>query len=76
MDPSLKAFLESGKSLITNTMQPKSEPVKISKKALTEKITVGNWDKVLIARCKDEKVPKKDVIEQFKQIIEREEALI
>ena len=76
----MKAFLESGSALITDTMQPKSRPVKIPKKGepscVTEKIDVKDWDKALISRCKGEKVLKKDVISEFKKIIEREEALI
>lgn len=73
---SLRAFLESGSTLITNTMQPKSEPIKIKKGTIMEKVEVKEWDKALIARCKDEKVPKKDVVLEFKKIIEKEEALI
>jgi hypothetical protein len=57
-------------------MIPKSQPVKVSKKVVMEKIDVKEWDKALIARCKDEKVPKKDVVLEFKKIIEREEELI
>jgi hypothetical protein len=76
MDSSLRQFLESGSTLITNTMIPKSQPVKVSKKVVMEKIDVKEWDKALIARCKDEKVPKKDVVLEFKKIIEREEELI
>jgi len=57
-------------------MIPKSQPVKVSKKVVMEKIEVKEWDKALIARCKDEKVPKKDVVLEFKKIIEREEELI
>jgi hypothetical protein len=76
MDPSLRQFLESGSTLITNTMIPKSQPVKVSKKVVMEKIEVKEWDKALIARCKDEKVPKKDLVLEFKKIIEREEELI
>jgi len=76
MDPSLRHFLESGSTLITNTMIPKSQPIKVSKKVVMEKIEVKEWDKALIARCKDEKVPKKDVVLEFKKIIEREEELI
>ena len=80
MDSGLKAFLESGSALITDTMQPKSMPVKMPKKGavscVTEKIEVKDWDKSLISRCKGEKVLKKDVISEFKKIIDREEALI
>jgi hypothetical protein len=76
MDPSLRQFLESGSTLITNTMIPKSQPVKVSKKVVMEKIDVKEWDKALIARCKDEKVKKSDVVAEFKKIIEREEELI
>jgi hypothetical protein len=80
MDSTLKAFLESGSSLITDTMQPKTQPVKMPKKGsascVTEKIEVKDWDKALISRCKDEKIPKKDVVAEFKKIIDREEELI
>jgi hypothetical protein len=37
---------------------------------------VKDWDKSLISRCKDEKVPKKDLILEFKKVIEKEEELI
>lgn len=80
MDSGLKSFLESGNALITDTLQKKSQPVKMPKKGaascVTEKIEVKDWDKSLISRCKDEKVPKKDVIAEFKKIIDQEEALI
>jgi uncharacterized membrane protein len=79
MDSGLKAFLESGSALITDTLQQKSRAVKMPKKgaaSLVEKVEVKDWDKALISRCKDEKVPKKDVIAEFKKIIDREEELI
>jgi hypothetical protein len=81
MDSGLKAFLESGSALITDTMQKKSQPVKIPKgpSCVTEKIVVEGWDKVLISRCKDEMprhLKKADVIAEFKKIIDQEEALI
>ena len=73
---SLRQFLESGNTLITNTMIPKSQPVKVKKGTIMEKVEVKDWDKSLIARCKDEKVPKKDVVLEFKKVIEKEEELI
>ena len=73
---SLRQFLESGNTLITNTMIPKSQPVKVKKGTVMEKVEVKDWDKSLISRCKDEKVPKKDVVLEFKKVIEREEELI
>lgn len=78
MDSGLKAFLESGSALITDTLQKKSQPVKIPKgpSCVTEKIVIDGWDKVLISRCKDEKIKKADVIAEFKKIIDQEEALI
>ena len=80
MDSGLKAFLESGSALITDTLQKKSVAVKMPKKGspscVTEKIEIKDWDKVLISRCKDEKIKKGDVIAEFKKIIEQEEELI
>ena len=76
MDPSLREFLASGKAIITDTMAAKSEPVKVKKGTAMEKVEVRDWDKVLISRCMEEKIPKKEVIAEFKKIIEREEALI
>ena len=76
MDNTLREFLESGKALITDTLVAKSKPVKVEKNTVTEKVVVNEWDKVLISRCKDEKVSKKDVVAEFKKIIEREEELI
>jgi len=76
MDNTLREFLESGRTLITDTLVAKSKPVKVEKNTVTEKIECKEWDKMLISRCKDEKVSKKDVIVEFKKIIEREEELI
>jgi hypothetical protein len=76
MDPALREFLASGKAIITDTMAPKSQPVKVAKGSAMAKVEVRDWDKVLISRCKDEKVPKKDVILEFKKIIDKEEEMI
>lgn len=76
MDPNLREFLASGKAIITDTLAVKSEPVKVKKGTAMEKVEVRDWDKVLISRCKEEKIPKKEVVAEFKKIIDREEELI
>jgi hypothetical protein len=77
MDANFKQFLASGKTIIHDTMVAKSEPVKVKKGTMMDAIpNVKDWDKVLISRCKDEKISKRDVIDEFKKIIEREEEKI
>jgi hypothetical protein len=81
MDSVLKEFLASGKTLITDTLERKSKPVDTKKisKATMETVPAllpGSWDKVLISRCRDEKIKKADIIVEFKKIIAQEEALI
>lgn len=72
-----KQFILSGKTIITDTLAPKSEPVKAPKSMRLAPDT-DNTDplKNLIKRCKDEKVKKADIIIEFLKIIEREEAKI
>ena len=77
MDSVMKNFLASGKSLITDTLAPKSELPKVAKKAIEKPVEVVLPPlEMLVKKVKDEKVSKMDVIEVFKKIIEAEEALI
>lgn len=81
MDGVFREFLASGKTLITDTLERKSKPIDTKKvgKATMDKvpdILEGQWDKVLISRCKDEKIKKIEIIAEFKKIIAQEEAKI
>jgi hypothetical protein len=81
MDGALKEFLASGRTLITDTLERKSKPVdtkKLSKTTMeaTPALLPGSWDKVLISRCKDERIKKADIILEFKKIIAQEESKI
>lgn len=77
----MREFLASGKTLITDTMARKSKPVdgkKISKEVMEKvpNVSIESWDKVLISRCKDEKIKKIEVVAEFKKIIAQEEEKI
>jgi hypothetical protein len=77
-----KQFLASGKTIITDTMAPKSELPKVKKKISVEKeqttIAGAILDPLenLIKRVVDEDVKKLEVVEVFKKIIDQEEAKI
>ena len=77
MEGFLKDFLASGKALITDTKMPKvkSESVKAPKTG-TVAMTVEQKDphKVLVKRCIDDKISKKDLVEEFKKFVEAAEA--
>jgi hypothetical protein len=74
---SIKEFLSSGRTIITDTMAvksilpkaPKNEPKPVQ-------VTSLNPLENLIARMKDEKLSKKDVIEVFQKIIDLKESEI
>ena len=72
----LREFLSSGKTLITDTMSPKSVLPKVSKEMKTVAPQQLNPLENLIKRCKDEKVSKMELIEVYLKIIEQQEALI
>ena len=77
MDQNIKDFLKSGKTIITNTMEPKSElPKQPKKKVASEPVAIDDPLGNLIKRVKDENISKADVVEVFKKIIEQEEAKI
>jgi hypothetical protein len=75
-----KQFLASGKTIITDTMAPKSELPKVpkGKKISVEKeqTTIADPLENLIKRVVDEDVKKLEVVEVFKKIIDQEEAKI
>jgi len=72
----MKNFLASGRTLITDTLAPKSELPKVSKKKIEPEQILGSPLEMLIKRVKDEKVSKVEVIEVFQKIIDQEEAKI
>jgi hypothetical protein len=76
MDSVMKNFLSSGRTLITDTLAPKSELPKVPKKKIEAVESLGSPLEMLIKRVKDEKVSKMEVIEVFQKIIDLEEAKI
>jgi hypothetical protein len=78
MDQAYKNFMSSGKTIITDTLAPKSELPKEKKKkgaAIAEQISCDPLEN-LLKRVVDENVTKLEVIEVFKKIIDQEEAKI
>lgn len=73
-----KQFLASGKTIITDTMAPKSELPKVpkGKKLEQNNQSIGDPLENLIKRVKDEDVKKIELVEVFKKIIDQEEAKI
>lgn len=77
MDNNMRDFLKSGKTIITDTLAPKSElPKQPKKKVASEPVSIDDPLGNLIKRVKDEDVKKIEVVEVFKKIIEQEESLI
>ena len=78
MDQSvMKEFLSSGRTIIYDTMAVKSQLPKASKnEPQPVQVTSLNPLENLIARMKDEKVSKQQVIEVFHKIIELKESEI
>ena len=75
MDSSvMREFLASGKTLITDTMSPKSILPKAPKHS-KEPVLASSINPLenLLKRVKDEKVSKKDLIEVFQKIIDEKE---
>lgn len=72
MDGVLKEFLQSGRALLTDTKTPKTQSVKAPKKGLETPVE-SDAHKVLIRRCIDEKISKKDVVEELKKFIKSAE---
>jgi len=75
MDSNFKEFLTSGKALLTDTktIKPKSTSVKGPKKGMDVPLSQDSH-KVLVKRCIDDRIPKKDVVEEFKKFIDAAEA--
>lgn len=71
----IKNFIASGRTIVSDTMAPKTQPVKASKGVKTES-SIDDPTAILIKRCKSEHLKKSEVIDEFKKIIEREEAKI
>jgi hypothetical protein len=78
MDQSvMKEFLSSGRTIIYDTMAVKSQLPKAPKnEAQPIQVTSLNPLENLIARMKDEKVSKQQVIEVFHKIIDLKESEI
>ena len=76
MDSVMKNFLASGRTLITDTLAPKSELPKVPKKKIEPEQILGSPLEMLIKRVKDEKISKMEIIEVFQKIIDQEEAKI
>lgn len=78
MDGNYRDFMSSGKALITDTKTPKvkSESVKAAKRGLEAVIEEKDPHRVLIRRCIDDKISKKDVVEEFKKFIDAAEAAL
>ena len=77
MDQNMRDFLKSGKTIITDTLAPKSElPKQPKKKVAAEPVSIDDPLGNLIKRVVDENISKADVVEVFKKIIEQEEAKI
>lgn len=75
---SVKEFLSSGRTIIYDTMAVKSQLPKTPKnepKMVEQTISLNPLEN-LIARMKDEKLSKKDVIEVFQKIIDLKESEI
>lgn len=79
MDQSvIKDFLSSGKTIIYDTMAVKSHLPKTPKnepKMIEQTVSLNPLEN-LIARMKDEKITKQQVIEVFNKIIELKESEI
>lgn len=70
-DNFIAEFLKSGKALITDTKMPKvkTESVKATKPEQKALMPDSDAHKVLIRRCIDDKISKKDLVEEFKKFI-------
>ena len=79
MDQVYKNFMSSGKTLITDTLAPKSELIKEKKKKnkgeSTNEMSSDPLEN-LLKRVVDEKVSKMEIIEVFEKIIKQEEEKI
>lgn len=78
MDGNFKDFVQSGRSLITDTKTPKvkSQSVKQNKVGLEAPVTEKDPHRVLIRRCIDDRIKKSEVIEEFKKFIVAAEAAL
>ena len=77
-DNFLNNFLKSGMALISDTKTPKAKSESVKPKTMEQKIAVmeGDPHKVLIKRCIDDKISKKDLVVEFKKFIEAAEAAL
>jgi hypothetical protein len=75
---SVREFLSSGRTIITDTMAVKSQLPKTPKNEpkMVEQTVSLNPLENLISRIKDEKVSKQQVIEVFQKIIDLKESEI
>ena len=76
MDETLKKLLTSGTALVADTKQAKTQSMKAPKKGLEPLKPSMDPHETLIKRCIEERISKRDVVEEFKKIIKAEEALL
>lgn len=76
MDENLKKLLASGTALVKDTKLAKSESIKAPKKGLEPAKPSLNAHDTLIKRCIEERIPKRDIVEEFIKIIKAEEDLL
>ena len=74
MDETFKNLMASGKALIQNTKTAKTKSIEAPKKGFDTKPVDSNPHKTLIRRCKDEKISKRNVVEELKKMIDAAEA--
>ena len=72
----IREFLSSGRTLITDTMAPKSVLPKEPKGFIKEPSPALAPLENLLLRVKDEKLSKQDIIEVYKKIIDQKESEI
>jgi len=80
MDQTLKALFESGKSLLTDTKQPRKSPAAQGKKGPATKDLAGPPEtdpfRIFVRKCTSEKVKKVDMVKDIERFIKSaEEAL-
>lgn len=72
----MNVLANSGRALITDTKLPKqakTQTIKAPPSTLPKPVD-NDPHKVLIKRCIDERISKKEIVEEFKKMIERAEA--
>lgn len=76
MDETLKKLLASGTALVKDTKQAKTQSIKAPKKGLEPLKPSMDIHETIIKRCIEERIPKRELVEEFKKIIRAEEELL